>query len=74
MNTIWQWLVHGEGYQILSGPVILVGLVTYYAHHRCHHCPRVGRFKVGPHHVPSCNKHRHVIDAAEAGTIGASDS
>ena len=53
---------NSTGYLIFSGPLpditLLAGLGALYHKHRCHHCPRLARFHVGEHQVPTCHRHR----------------
>lgn len=50
--------------QAVGGYTIVVGVWLLYLHHRCHHCKRLARFRVGPHQVPTCHRHREKEEAS----------
>lgn len=49
LASVYSWLVHGDGYQITSGPLALTAIVAaiggLYWHHTCHQpgCARLVR-------------------------------
>jgi hypothetical protein len=44
--------------QLLGGITLVTAVAGWYGHHRCFHCRRLARFKVGDHQVPVCHRHR----------------
>ena len=63
MSDFYRWLIRGDGYQITSGPiVVLSGWFWLYANlrkHNCHakRCWRIGRHPVGGTTYIVCRKH-----------------
>lgn len=50
--------------QVVSVVPLFGGVAMLYFHHKCHHCKRVARFKVGDHQVPVCHRHRETQASA----------
>ncbi|HWF25192.1 MAG TPA: hypothetical protein VG275_07085 [Solirubrobacteraceae bacterium] len=67
LSQIYRWLVHGDGYQISSGPIIVLSAWGYAAvwlrRHNCHE-PRCWRLQwhVHPDHGHPVCRHHHPHD------------
>jgi len=57
------WLLYGDVYQVTSGPIVVVGLLTIYRKHQCHvrWCPLPGRHRVADTDWVVC-RHHHPQD------------
>jgi len=59
--------IYANWSQFLSGITTVTVLGSawgLYMHHRCRHCRRIARYKVGPHQVPTCHRHRATENGA----------